>query len=139
MIKEHPPHSLAAEANDINTTPARLTALSTMAELKPLIAANPATPEVTLVALSNEKDAAVRQAVAQNPNTAKHILLNLAWEFPRAFLSNPILQLLNLSDPNFLEALPVETWLHLFRCDNIPLPLLQRLQQSPAWKGQHGV
>lgn len=139
MIKEHLPHLLAEEAANSNTPSTQLERLSLLAELKSLVAANPSTPTATLTNLSRDDNAAVRRAVAQNPNTSESILRNLVVEFPRAFLDNPALPLLTLSNPNFLYALSERIWLRLLSCDNIPLALLQWLQKNcTEIKNDHG-
>ncbi|HLW03283.1 MAG TPA: hypothetical protein VKT82_31860 [Ktedonobacterales bacterium] len=125
-----PPADLLAEAANIDTPLGRLDELALLPELMPIVAANPATSGETLVKLMAQKDTAVRQAIAGNPNTPVRHLLTLAREFPLEFLSNPVLPLLNLSQPDFIKKLPQDGWLQLLRYDLVPSVWLKWIQQG---------
>lgn len=55
--------------------------------------------------LSKSLDQRIRQAIAQNPNTPPDILIILFNKFPLQVLHNPVLNLILLERPNFLEEL----------------------------------
>ncbi len=122
--------SLRAEAANIDTPPSRLDELARQPELIPIVAANPATSGETLEKLAGHKEKAIRQAVAGNPNTPARQLLGLAQEFPAEFLSNPVLPLLNLSQPDFIKSLQAASWLQLLRHDRVPSVWLKWIQQG---------
>lgn len=63
------------------------------------------TPSDRLRELAQTRNKAVRKVVAQNPNTPTDVLLKLFYEFPLQVLNNPVLDLLLLENPNFLEEL----------------------------------
>ncbi|WP_069801356.1 hypothetical protein [Thermogemmatispora onikobensis] len=130
MTTENVPPELVAEAQDLDTTPERLIELSQQPALRPLVAANPATPPAALEQLSRERDLTVRRAVARNPNTSLDLLLELAREFPHEFLSNPILPLLNLTQPDFIKQASPQAWLQLLRCEETPLLWLRWLNED---------
>ncbi|WP_052887981.1 hypothetical protein [Thermogemmatispora carboxidivorans] len=130
MTTENAPPELIAEALDLDTPPERLTELSQQPALRPLVAANPATPPAVLEQLSRERDLSVRRAVARNPNTSLDLLLELAREFPHEFLSNPLLPLLNLTQPDFIKQASPQAWLQLLRCEETPLLWLRWLNED---------
>ena len=66
-------------------------------------ALNPNTSANRLRELSKSFDRVIRQAVAQNPNTPPDILVRLFDKFPLQVLHNPVLNLILLEKPNFLE------------------------------------
>src|SRR4051812_555878 len=78
------------EAGNPSTSAERLTELSAYPELRILVVGNPAAPASLLEHLAHDQDAQVREKVASNPNTPWQILEHLAWEFPSAFLHNPL-------------------------------------------------
>jgi hypothetical protein len=130
MKDSTPPADVLAEAASMDTPPGRLDELARQPALKPIVAANPATFGATLETLMDEKDTAVRQAIAGNPNTPVRHLLTLAREFPLEFLSNPVLPLLNLSQPDFIKSLPEGGWLQLLRYDRVPSVWLKWVHQG---------
>jgi hypothetical protein len=121
---------LAAEAASIDTALGRLDELAHQPRLMPIVAANPATSAETLEKLAKSNDEAIGRAVAHNPNTPVPVLLRLAQKFPLEFLSNPILPLLNLSQPDFIKKLDGAVWLQLLRYDRVPSVWLKWLQQG---------
>ncbi len=62
----------------------------------------------------------VRHLIASNPNTPQTTLIALALSHPRAFLTNPVLPLLFISDPR---------WLHAA----VAREILRQLRQSEEW------
>nr|BBH94904.1 hypothetical protein KTA_31030 [Thermogemmatispora argillosa] len=130
MTTERVPPELVAEAQSLDTAPERLAELSQQPALRPLVAANPATPPAVLEQLSRERDLSVRRAVARNPNTSLDLLLELAREFPHEFLANPILPLLNLTQPDFIKQASPQAWLQLLRCEETPLLWLRWLNED---------
>jgi hypothetical protein len=121
---------LAAEAASMDTPLGRLDELAHQPRLIPIVAANPATSAETLEKLAKSNDEAICRAVAHNPNTPVAVLLRLAQRFPQEFLSNPVLPLLNLSQPDFIKKLDGSAWLHLLRSDRVPSVWLKWLQQG---------
>jgi len=126
MDEELLPPSAFTEAADMDTKPIRLAVLARHAVLHPLIAANPATPADVLARLSEASEVEVRRAVALNPNASLQVLGHLASEFPQEFLRNPILPILNMTQPDFIKKLPVLAWAGLLRAE----------QLSPIWLQQ---
>ena len=98
-------NNLLLEANDVLTSPARLTVLSV------------------------HRDATIRQAVAANPNTPSRVLERLSVMFPEAFFANPILDLLSLENPNFIADLPVWARSRMLACENAPEGFLRWAEQ----------
>ncbi|GHO77154.1 hypothetical protein KSD_49250 [Ktedonobacter sp. SOSP1-85] len=123
-------HPSAGEAANPDTIPTRLMELAQEYKLHPIIAANPNTPPEVLENFANHSLVAVRRATAQNPNTPLKQLLLLTEEFPHEFLRNPILPLLNLTEPNFIKNASPRAWLQLLRCEEIPQHWLQWFQQG---------
>src|SRR4051794_14802692 len=78
--------------------------LYTDLEQRILGAGNPTTPSQWLEQLAQDEDQAVRQAVAQNPNTPWKALEFLGQEFPHAFFANPIGPLQLISQPQEVRA-----------------------------------
>lgn len=120
-----------AEAASQETPPERLEELSQQEELRVVIAANAATPASVLKRLGREGESRVRQAVVGNPNAPLETLYRLACEFPREFLANPLLPLLEITNPLFLQKMSGVTLLHLLRCEDFPSHWLQQIQQNP--------
>lgn len=135
MTRENSIHPFADEAANPDTPPEHLAVLSRERVLMPLIAGNPATPASTLEILGKELDKSIRAALVQNPNTPVALLVRLADEFPDRFLANPVLPLLNLSQPDFIKNIPTHTWLHLLRFENVPEFWLRLLQQGSIRPG----
>lgn len=123
MDEELLPPSVFTEAADMDTRPIRLAILARHAVLHQLIAANPATPADVLAQLSESSEVEVRRAVTLNPNASLQVLGRLASEFPQEFLRNPILPILNMTQPDFIKKLPVLAWAGMLRSEQI----------SPAW------
>lgn len=110
------------EATNIATPPERLAELVGMStELARAVATNPNAPSKLLEKLSKLDDLETRRNVALNPNTATNILFKLGKDFPEEFLNNPILGLLLLENPNFLESIPANTFIELLQVGNVPL------------------
>ena len=59
--------------------------------------------------LATSDDAAIRKAVANNPNTPTNILWQLGSEFPDQLLVNPVFDLLLLENPNLCGDMPDRT------------------------------
>lgn len=106
------------------------------AQLVPLIAANPATPAQLLEQLSLSETYAIRRVIAANPNISPALLLLMTRGFPREVLANPIVHLLNLSQPDFFKELSVEAWLRVLSCEQIPHHALQLAKQTASLKGR---
>ncbi|HTK06437.1 MAG TPA: hypothetical protein VL485_04650 [Ktedonobacteraceae bacterium] len=126
--------ALFTEAANMDTFPARLTALARFAALQPLIAANPATPPTTLEQLSTSTDPGIRRAVAQNPNASVQTLCRLAGEFPQEFLHNPIIPLLSMTRPAFVKDLPLLSWASLLRFENLSRSWLQQIVTDKSYE-----
>src|SRR5690242_7894296 len=109
-----------AEATSQETPPERLEELSQQEELKVVIAANAATPASVLKRLGREGESGVRRAVVGNPNAPLETLYRLACEFPQEFLANPLLPLLEITNPLFLQKMSGVPLLHLLRCEDFP-------------------
>ncbi|HEY4386624.1 MAG TPA: hypothetical protein VGN34_19380, partial [Ktedonobacteraceae bacterium] len=126
--------ALFTEAANMDTFPARLTALARFAVLQPLIAANPATPPATLEQLSTSNDSGIRRAVAQNPNASVQTLCLLAGEFPQEFLQNPIIPFLSMTRPAFVKDLPLFSWASLLRFENLSRSWLQQIVTDKSYQ-----
>ena len=97
---------LAKRIKDENCTPEELSALVGISSMNDrLIAVHKNTGSEALEKLSSSKDALTREFVTGNANTPLKILLQLADDFPRAFLLNPAFEMLALEDPGALERL----------------------------------
>lgn len=123
MVEEIPSAEMFREAQDENTPAPRLKHLLRYPQLHLLLAANPATPQEALEQLSQFDEQALRRLVARNPNTSLAVLRRLAAEFPEEFLRNPLLRVLNMTQPDFVKKLPHEAWASLLRFADL----------SPAW------
>ncbi|MDW8426345.1 MAG: hypothetical protein RMK51_10450 [Meiothermus sp.] len=88
-------------------------------------AQNPKTAPERLRALASRPEAEVRRAVAANPNTPEAVLWRLAVHFPEAVLSNALLELLWLVNPNWLAEMPGYARQRLLSCPEAPAPLLR--------------
>jgi hypothetical protein len=93
--------------------------LSTDAHLRRIVAGNPAAPAHLLEILAADQDEQVRENVAGNPNTPWQTLEQLAWEFPYAFLHNPVGPLQMVAHP---EQISTNGWFWdaLLRSATIP-------------------
>ncbi len=110
------------EAKSLTTSPERLAELVSMSpELARAVAANPNAPPKLLQKLSKYNDLKTRKNLAGNPNTTIDILFKLGKDFPEEFLNNPILGLLLLENPNFIESIPADTFIELLRVGDVPL------------------
>ena len=96
---------LLLEARDVSTSPARLTVLSV------------------------HRDEAIRRTVASNPNAPMRVLERLSVAFPSVFLSNPILDLLALENPNWIMDLPAWARSPLLSCEDAPEGFLRWAEQ----------
>jgi hypothetical protein len=74
------------------------------------LARDPSCSAGELLQLSRSQDSAVLRALAQNPSTPLSVLLRLGGGFPDEFLQNPVLPLLLLEDPLFLQRVELENW-----------------------------
>lgn len=119
----------------MDTKPGRLDELARLPRLMPIVAANPATPAETLEKLAKSNSEAICRAVAHNPNTPLPVLLRLAQMYPLEFLSNPVLPLLNLSQPDFIKRLDGAAWLQLLRYDRVPSAWLKWMKQGLILQG----
>jgi hypothetical protein len=88
-------------------------------------ASDPSTPPGELAPLALSRDPAVRERVAENPNTALEVLQRLAVRHAGAVLGNPILDFLGLEDADWLRALPVWARAALLRDPACPLSWLR--------------
>jgi hypothetical protein len=75
--------------------------------------------------LSSSSDDVIREMVASNPNTPFDLLMDLAQEFPRGFILNPVFEHLFIENSNFLESLPEETVGKLIGYPECPVDLLE--------------
>lgn len=120
MINEEPPLSFAAEAASMDTDPARLADLACYPMLAPIVAENPSTHLDTLTYLYNLDIPEVRRGLARNPSAPIDLLFKLVRECPADFLQNPLLPMLNLTQPNFAKEIPSLSWAGLLRCEEVP-------------------
>ncbi len=119
------------EAQHPATSAQRLVELSANPRLRPLVAGNPAAPANLLEGLAEDQDSQVRQIVANNPNTPWSVLERLAWEFPHAFLTNPVGSLQVLARP---EQISTDSlfWDALLRVAELPLLWWNWLNSHPV-------
>jgi len=84
-------------------------------------ARSPATPADRLVELTTYWPGyQVRQLLVANPNLPQEQAITLAPLFPRAFLSNPVLPLWFMEDPNWFPP-------------GVAQAVLERARQEPDW------
>jgi hypothetical protein len=88
-------------------------------------AQNPQTAPATLQRLGSSRDAAVRRAVARNPNTPEAALRILAALHPEALLKNPILEWLRFENPAWFAQLPDFARQALLKQPNCPTAWLE--------------
>lgn len=98
-----------------------------MQEYKRKQASQAETPQTRLEELGRDDDPEVRRLVTLNPNTPLEDLLSLAQEFPDELLKNPIMDFLNLTQPDFYKDCTPETWLSLLRRPGVPRAWVQWL------------
>lgn len=116
---------LATIAADENTPPEQLKEIAKQnIELARIVAKNPSTEPKLLAKLAYDLDKEIRAAVTNNPNTPSDILWTLGAEFPEKLLSNPVLELLFLENPELLETIPRETAIALLKHEKAPEWLL---------------
>lgn len=94
------------------------------------LAQDPTTSPDILEKLYLTQNEAVRQAIAQNPNTPLPILLRLAESYPSAFCQNPTLPLFLLEDPTFIRRLSMRVQRALTSATEIPEFLIEALLGS---------
>jgi hypothetical protein len=134
--------SLEQEAIDECTPGDRLCELArSSTQLARLVANNPSAPPELLQELTNgiygsdattyENNRDIYKAVAQNPNTPPNLLLALYADFPLQVLNNPVLDLLVLENPNFLDRLCQTSYNSVFQEDGLPFFFLERAIRHP--------
>lgn len=77
------------------------------------------------------RDDNVLRAVALNPNTPVTALWHLAARFPREVLSNPVLPLLSLENPDLGLAIPPLAALRFLCVDDLPSWMINGIAHSP--------
>ena len=129
------PQYLYDEASSENTAIDRLRFLAvTHLSLAILVARNPNADAELLTELSFSKDCGVRAGITINPNTPLAILWKLATNFPQELLANPILSLLPLENPNFIQQIPEKTLKVLVEQNNIPEWFLAKVLELEGYK-----
>ena len=92
-----------------------------------------ATPQRRLRELAAEPHwPGVANALAANPSTPLDVLARLTQIAPRAFCRNPILPLILLEDPDFIEKMPEEGKARVLSSPRAPLWLIQSLAERTA-------
>lgn len=102
-------------------------------------AASPETSVEVLIKLSSAKDERVRRAVAANPSLPLTQLWGLAREFPETVLSNPILDLLYVADPDFVREIPEEAMIRLVASPEFPRELFTRAAEHRSLSVRRAV
>lgn len=97
------------EANDVETSPA------------------------SLDALSRSSDRTVRRAVAKNPNVPPDTLMRLAAEFPDELFANPALPLFLLENPSLFSDMPEESLAKLVHHPSMPEAFLLEAARHRAF------
>jgi hypothetical protein len=104
-------------------------------EMRCAEAANPTTPPERLASLLTirlrERFDEVGVLLAANPNCPPEILMQLAPDYPEAFLTNPIVPLLPLERPDCVEMVFGAGRLRLLMYANLPTPFVRTWQQTP--------
>jgi hypothetical protein len=98
-----------------------------------LKANDPATTPERLRRLASHRDARVRMAVARNPNTPIEALFRLAVRYADDVLSNPVLELLALENPNWFSEAPGEAQDALLSSRKCPPALLEWGEDEGGW------
>jgi hypothetical protein len=99
-----------------------------------LLASDPSTASAVLAVLATHPDAAVRRAVAGNPNAPQAVVLELMAQFPAEALANPLVELLVVAEPDLWAALPPRTQEALAGSRACPLAFVrwvERAKDSP--------
>ena len=94
------------------------------AENDRLIAAHNNVGSETLKKLSRSKDEKTRELVASNSNAPVAVLMDLADDFPRAFLLNPVFDLIFFEDPGVLGHLYESTLAIILSQKECPQPIV---------------
>lgn len=102
-------------------------------------ATSPGTSVEVLIRLSSAEDERVRRAVAANPSLPLTQLWGLAREFPDIVLSNPILDLLYVADPNFVREVPEEAMVRLVSSPEFPSELFARAAEHRSLNVRRAV
>lgn len=112
---------LKQQACNLNTPPEQLRALAAESkELARLVCTNPNAEPNLLRELANKSDYKILSAIASNPNTPTDILWKVGLDFPEEVLSNPVLPLLLLENPNLIEQIPDKTLESFLKIDVVP-------------------
>jgi hypothetical protein len=77
-------------------------------------------PETLLEVGYSSQNPEILRLVARNPNTPIKLLLELLAKFPQEVLSNPVLSLLQLENPEFLVPVDYLTILKVLEIPNVP-------------------
>ena len=85
-----------------------------------LLAKHPNAGVELLEKLSHSSDPATRKAVTSNPNTPTVVYVKLGQQFPKEFLTNPILDLLILESPDLLQEFTDNLLVQLLRRPECP-------------------
>ena len=98
-------------------------------------ASDPATPPDKLEQLLSLNNNKVGAAVLENPNTSAHVLGKWGWKYPGSLLKNPVLVLLELENPNYLQNFSSSTVRGLLSLRDAPEELLLLALRSniPVW------
>lgn len=104
-----------------------------------LLAAHPMADAQLLERLSHSSDAATRRSVTKNPNTPQQAFVRLGQQFPKEFLSNPMLDLLLLESPTLMEQVPEALLVRLLKQADCPVSLLTWASAHPQAKVQLAV
>ncbi|HET8844782.1 MAG TPA: hypothetical protein VFN35_25140, partial [Ktedonobacteraceae bacterium] len=138
MSEERSSESRRTEASELLASVESQDVLSTDPALRITIASDPATPVSLLESLAQDQDARVREQVANNPNTPWSTLERLAWEFPRAFLFNPVGPLHLLEHPE--QVCTEKTfWDTILREATIPILWWKWLSSHPLLRKSEAV
>lgn len=132
MVQETPDDRLSqTKAGDPQTSAQQLEALSQDLRLRILVAGNPASPTHLLEELAHDQGIQVRANVAGNPNTSWPTLEALAWEFPHAFLHNPVGPLQMIANPEQINT-DKAFWEAVLREAPIPEGWINWLRSQPG-------
>jgi len=89
--------------------------------------------------LSHSSDSATRKAVTSNPNTPTVVYIKLGQQFPKEFLTNPVLDLLILENPNLLQEFSDNLLVQLVRKQECPEEFLIWASSHPSERVQLAV
>ena len=131
ITPDTPSPDLVRQATDPTTPKDQLRQLAEDRRLAPFAAANPALPAAVLDRLNRIDDAAVRRAVARNPNAAPQTLLRLAPSFPAHFFASPALPLLPLEQPDLPLKIPAYNRSQMVQHHDAPPGFLAALTADP--------